>query len=59
MLSTGEIAEILKISDKTVRNMIEAGEIPGYRIGNQYRVKVEDFNEYLEKSRIKNESQEA
>lgn len=58
MLSTSEIAEILKISDKTVRNMIETGEIPGYRIGNQYRVKKEEFTEYLEKSRINKESQE-
>lgn len=49
MLSVKEIANSLRISDRTVRNLIETGEIKAYKVGNQFRIKEEDFQSYLEK----------
>lgn len=48
MLSVKEIAESLRISDRTVRNLIETGQIKAYKVGNQFRIKEEDFQLYLE-----------
>lgn len=49
MLSVKEIANSLRISDRTVRNLIETGKIKAYKVGNQFRIKEEDFKSYLEK----------
>ena len=47
MLSVKEIANLLKISDRTVRNLIETGQIKAYKVGNQFRIKEEDYQNYL------------
>ena len=49
MLSVKEIAQQLRISDRTVRNLIDSREIKAYKVGNQYRIKEEDFQSYLDK----------
>ena len=37
LLTPSEVAEWLKVSTSTVRRMAERGELPGRRIGNQWR----------------------
>jgi putative molybdopterin biosynthesis protein len=43
-----EVAEYLRISANTVRNMIDRGELPAARIGKQYRIKRVDVDRLLE-----------
>lgn len=52
MLTTKEVAEKLKVTQKTIRNLIESGELPAYRFGRDYRIKEEDFEEYLKQSKV-------
>ena len=52
ILTTQEISKMLKVSDRTVRNWIESGELKAYRFGNQYRVEVSDFETFKNKSLI-------
>ena len=43
-LSIAEVAQSLKVSEKTVRSMIASGELAAYRIGSRLiRIRVEDF----------------
>lgn len=37
MLSTKDVAEMLKVSDKTIKRLITRREIPSFLVGNQRR----------------------
>ena len=56
MLSTQEISTQLKVSDRTVRNWIETGQLKAYRFGNQYRIDIDDFEKFKAQSIINNQN---
>jgi len=45
--SISEIAEICKLSQKTIRRQIAAGLLTGNRLGNQWRIQEENFKKWL------------
>jgi len=49
-LSPQEIAEELEISKMTALKLIKNGEIQGLKIGRQYKVPVDSFKNFIEKS---------
>jgi excisionase family DNA binding protein len=48
-----EVAEILKISEVSLRKHIRAGKLRVSKIGRHYRISEEQLREYLEKSEVK------
>ena len=52
MLSIKDVSERLNISERTVRNLLNSGELSGYKIGGIYRVNEEDLNNYLKNSKV-------
>ena len=54
LLVLREVAEVLRVSESTVRRWVRAGELPAYRIGprGQLRVREEDVTAFLEGSRV-------
>jgi excisionase family DNA binding protein len=48
MLTTHEVAELLKISEATVRTWIHNGDLRAIRVGREYRVVVKDLEGFLE-----------
>ena len=54
MLTTTDIAERLNVSEKTVRNWIEDGQLEGYKLGKNYRVEPEALERFLESNKISN-----
>lgn len=52
LLTISEVAELLKVSDRTVRNWIEKGTIKAYRFGLVYRIKKADFDEFVKQSQV-------
>lgn len=52
ILTVSEVAEQLKVSDRTVRNWIENGTIKAYRFGLVYRIKKEDFEKFVNESQV-------
>lgn len=50
-LSANEAGNLLGVTGKTVIRMVEKGEITGYRVGNVWRFKRGDIEEYLEAHR--------
>ena len=46
-----EIAEYLRLSESTVYQMAQKGEIPGIKIGGTWRFKMEEIENWLEKKR--------
>ena len=47
-LTIREVADLLKVSDKTVRRLEARGELPGFRVGAQVRFRREDIDAWVE-----------
>lgn len=52
-LIVAEIAEELGVSKMTVYRMIYVGELKAYRFGRAFRIKREDFAEYIENNEVR------
>lgn len=52
MLTVPQIAEQLNLSTRTVVRFIEQGKLKAYRFGKDYRIKEEDFEEFIKNSQI-------
>jgi excisionase family DNA binding protein len=46
-----EVAEMLKVHDRTIRREIQRGKLKKVMIGNSLRIRRDDLEEYLEKNR--------
>lgn len=51
MLTTSEVAEKLNLSEKTIRNLIDSGELKAFKFGRVYRISEEELNNFIERSR--------
>ena len=47
LLSIGDVADTLQVSDKTVRRWIERGEMPIHRVGRQIRISAADLATFV------------
>ena len=50
-LTVDEVAEKLRVSTRTVRNLCAKGDIPCIYVGSQIRITQEDYENYLFKQR--------
>jgi excisionase family DNA binding protein len=48
LLTAPEVADVLRLNHQVVQRKLQAGEIPAYRIGREWRVKKIDLIEWLE-----------
>jgi excisionase family DNA binding protein len=49
VLTIKEIAEILKLADKTVYSMAQDGELPVFKVRGQWRIRRVDFDGWMTK----------
>ncbi|HEY6284956.1 MAG TPA: Clp protease N-terminal domain-containing protein [Ktedonobacteraceae bacterium] len=52
LLTTEEVAEFLRVDIVTVRRLVNRGELPAYRIGNEYRFTHVDLEEFIKRQRV-------
>ena len=52
--TTNEIAELLKMNIQVIARKLQHGELPGYKLGKDWRVKESDLLVWLEKHSNKN-----
>lgn len=54
LLTVQEVAETMKVSEKTVRRLIKRGDLAAYKVGErgQLRVKEYDLERYVEAQRV-------
>jgi excisionase family DNA binding protein len=50
-LTVPQIAKDLSISEDLVRIWIRKKQLPAYRVGKEYRIKREDYEEFLKQRR--------
>ena len=46
-LKVAEVAKLLRLASQTVLNMLNSGEMPGYKIGGRWRVSTSDLDSYV------------
>lgn len=51
LLTLEELAKYLKISKHTLYKMLEKGEIPAFKIANQWRFKKSEIDKWIEQQR--------
>lgn len=52
-MTISEVADALRVSDRTVRNWIEDGQLKAYKFGLQYRINKSDFEKFISESEVK------
>ena len=51
LLTVANVAEQLQLSTKTIRRMIDRGDLPSHRIGRLLRVASNDLGAFIHRSR--------
>lgn len=46
-LTVHEVADNLAVSDKTVRRLIDRGDLPRHKLGRQVRISERDFRDFV------------
>jgi excisionase family DNA binding protein len=59
MFTIDELATKLKVHRNTVKSLIESGDLVAIRVGNQYRIPEESYNEFISMSEVKPDQQVA
>jgi excisionase family DNA binding protein len=50
--TTDEVAEILKVKAKTVRDMIARKQIKALKIGREYRISEEHLQQFIDENQV-------
>ena len=50
-LTVADVAELLKLNQQTVRNWIDAGTLPAFRVGRRVRILRADLDQILARGR--------
>jgi len=50
-LAVEDIARDLSVAEDTVRGWIREKKLPAYRVGKEYRIKIVDYERFLEQRR--------
>ncbi|MCF7870228.1 MAG: PTS sugar transporter subunit IIA [Candidatus Omnitrophica bacterium] len=53
VLTTKELARYIKLNEKTIIKMAQNGEIPGVKVGNQWRFHIDAIDSYLQNKIVK------
>ena len=48
ILTLPEVAQLLKVAEKTVYSMAQRGQLPAFKVGGQWRFKRADLDQWIE-----------
>ena len=58
ILTLAEVAQLLKVGDKTVYTMAQRGEVPAFKVRGQWRFKRDDLNDWIEQQKATSRDEE-
>ena len=58
VMTTQELANYLKLNEKTIIKMAQANKLPGVKIGNQWRFQLAAINSYLQSAIVRSSDEE-
>jgi excisionase family DNA binding protein len=54
ILTLKEVAEYLKLAEKTAYRLAQKGKLPGFKVGGSWRFKREDIEAWINKQKASN-----
>ena len=51
VLTLKEVAALLKIAERTAYMMVQRGDLPGFKVGGQWRFKRKDIDAWMEEQK--------
>ena len=57
LLTVGEVAATMRVSNMTVYRLIKSGQLPAIRVGKNYRIRESDVNRYLSERSVRFEGE--
>ena len=51
ILTLPEVAQLLKVAEKTVYSMAQKGQLPAFKVGGQWRFKRADLDQWIEQQK--------
>jgi excisionase family DNA binding protein len=48
ILTLKEVAEYLKLTDRTLYRLTQEGKLPGFKVGNSWRFRLRDIDAWIE-----------
>jgi excisionase family DNA binding protein len=58
LFTAEQVAALLQLSPKTIKDWLRAGKLPGYKIGRAWRVRQEDLEAFIQGGRTWRGSEE-
>jgi excisionase family DNA binding protein len=58
LLTVGEVAGTMRVSNMTVYRLIKAGQLAAIRVGKNYRIRESDVNKYLSERSVRVEGEQ-
>lgn len=52
ILTLPEVAQLLKVAEKTVYTMAQRGELPAFKVRGQWRFKRLDLDQWIERQKV-------
>jgi excisionase family DNA binding protein len=49
-LTIKELAKYLNVTERTIYNLLERGELPGFKVGANWRFRKEDIDKWIEEN---------
>jgi excisionase family DNA binding protein len=59
LLTVGEVANVMRVSNMTVYRLIKSGQLAAVRVGKNYRLRRNDVEYYLTKRAVRVEGEQA
>ena len=53
ILTLKEVADYLKLTEKTAYRLAAEGKLPGFKVGGRWRFKREDVEKWIEEQKVK------
>ncbi len=50
VLTIKQIAEYLNVTERTIYNLLQRGELPGFKVGVAWRFRKEDIDRWIQKN---------
>lgn len=50
VLTIKQIAEYLNVTERTIYNLLQRGELPGFKVGMAWRFRKEDIDKWIQRN---------
>ena len=51
ILTIKEVADYLKLTERTLYRLVQEGRVPGFKVGNSWRFKRADIEDWIERQK--------